>query len=35
MTALELIKIFLSNRNQKAKVNEEYSSWEEILLGNL
>ena len=33
MADFRLIQHYLSNRKQKAKINAEYSSWEEILFG--
>ena len=35
IAALRLIQNYLSNRKQRAKINTEYSSWEEILFGVL
>ena len=31
--AVRLIHIYLSNRRQRTKINESYSSWEEMLFG--
>ena len=33
LSALRLIQSYLSNRKQRTKINESYSSWEEILFG--
>ena len=33
LNALRLIHSYLSNRRQRTKTNESYSSWEEILFG--
>ena len=33
LPALQLIHDYLSNRKQKAKINDNYSSWSEILFG--
>ena len=33
LNALRLIHSYLSNRRQRTKINESYSSWEEILFG--
>ena len=33
LAALRLVGSYLSNRKQRTKINESYSSWEEILLG--
>ena len=33
MSALQLVHSYLKNRMQRTKINSEYSSWEEILLG--
>ena len=33
LPALRLIHDYLSNRKQKAKINDNYSSWSEILFG--
>ena len=33
LNALRLIHSYLSNRKQRAKINDSYSSWEEILFG--
>ena len=33
LNALRLIHSYLSNRKQRTKINESYSSWEEILFG--
>ena len=33
LAALRLARSYLSNRKQRTKINESYSSWEEILFG--
>ena len=33
LTALKLVHSYFSNRKQRTKINESYSSWEEILFG--
>ena len=33
LPALRLVQSYLSNRKQRTKINSEFSSWEEILLG--
>ena len=33
LPALRLVESYLSNRIQRAKINSEFSSWEEILFG--
>ena len=33
LSALKLVQSYLSNRKQRAKINLEFSSWEEILFG--
>ena len=33
LSALKLVLSYLSNRKQRTKINESYSSWEEILFG--
>ena len=33
LAALRLVRSYLSNRKQRTKINESYSSWEEILFG--
>ena len=33
LAALRLVHSYLSNRKQRTKINESYSSWEEILFG--
>ena len=33
LAALRLVRSYLSNRKERRKINESYSSWEEILFG--
>ena len=33
LSALRLVNSYLSNRKQRTKINESFSSWEEILFG--
>ena len=33
LSALKLMQSYLSERKQRTKINQAYSSWEEILLG--
>ena len=33
LSALKLLQSYLSNRNQRTKINSEFSSWEKILFG--
>ena len=34
LSALKLTQIYLSERKQRTKINQAYSSWEELLLRN-